>query len=193
MPSRRTDRGRCALAGACLLGALTLPVAAAEIQRLDVTRSGARYRVDMEVRLAASATLAYAVFSTPALLPKINPAVQKVEALAEPGAPQRYYTEVRVCVAWWCRTLHQVQDLRSSATAKGGDLRADVLPARSDLRFGHAEWQFVGDDRRTDLHAQLEVEPAFWVPPLIGPWLVERMLREQAEITSQGIERLASA
>ena len=35
------------------------------------------------------------------------------------------------------------------------------------------------------------MEPDFWVPPLIGPWVIKRTMREQAITTSEGIERLA--
>ena len=36
-----------------------------------------------------------------------------------------------------------------------------------------------------------EIEPAFWVPPLIGPYLIARELRRQAQVTAESIERLA--
>src|SRR3569833_221269 len=146
----------------------------------------------MEVQLNADAQRAYEVLADAALLPLINPAIRAARPLAEPGAERRLYTEVRLCVVVFCHTLHQVQDMGGGAEQGGWTLTADVIPERSDLRYGHAEWHFTSAGGASDLHFRLEVEPAFWVPPFFGPWLVERLLREQAEITSAGIERRAA-
>ena len=37
-----------------------------------------------------------------------------------------------------------------------------------------------------------EIEPAFWVPPVIGPYLIARELRAQARTTAEAIERLGA-
>ena len=174
--------------------ALTPLAAAAEIQSLEVTRSGARYHVEMEVKLQALSAASYSVFVMPGNLPKINPAVRQVQVIAQEAHDlARIYTELRVCALLYCKTLHQMQDMRYTPRPDGGDLHADVLPARSDFSYGRADWQFRPAGVTTHLHFSAELEPAFWVPPLVGPWLVERSLREEAERTSAGIERLAAA
>jgi len=83
--------------------------------------------------------------------------------------------------------------MRYAPRPDGGDLHAEVLPAQSDFSYGRADWQFRPAGTSTHLRFSAELEPAFWVPPLLGPWLVERSLREEAERTSAGIERLAAA
>jgi hypothetical protein len=184
-------RGRRAAAG---LLALPLAASAADIQSLQVTRDNGRYHVEMQVRLQAPAPAAYAAFTNPARLPAINPAVQKVQVLEHPAEERaRLYTEVRVCAVLYCKTLRQVQDMRYSARPDGGDLQAEVLPALSDFHYGRAAWSFRAEGAATRMHFSAEMEPGFWIPPLLGPWLVERSLREEAERTSAGIEREAGA
>jgi hypothetical protein len=178
-----------------LLPALLLfPIAAqaADIQSLAVTRDDSRYHVELEVILQAPAAAAYAAFANPANLPRINPAVQQVQVL-EHASDQaaRLYTEVRVCALLYCKTLRQTQDMRYEARPDGGDLHAEVRPEGSDFRYGRADWSFRPAGPATRLHFSAELEPAFWIPPLIGPWLVQRSLREEAERTSDGIEKLA--
>lgn len=182
------------LAGLCALvaGFCAVPAHAADIRQVDVTRDGDRYRVDMDVRLNVDARRAYEVFADPARLPQINPSVKVARLLSEPDSNRRLYTEVQLCATVFCHTLHQVQDMGGGMRADGWLLTADVIPARSDLTYGHAEWHFASQGASTDLRLHLEVVPAFWVPPFFGPWLVQRMLREQAEVTCAGIERLAS-
>lgn len=166
---------------------------AVEVRSIEVTRADTRYHVRMDVRLDVPATAAYAVFADLSLLPRINPAVRVARALDERVAAglRRVYTDVRVCVSFFCRRLEQVQDMRFTSRGDGGDVSAQVIPERSDLRYGRANWTLRDCAGRTCLGFDAELEPRFWVPPLIGPWLVQRKLREEAMQTSAGIERLA--
>ena len=167
---------------------------AATIQSVEVSRDETRYTVTMHAWIDASATSAFAVFSDPARLPQINPAVQLAQVLGKGAAgATRLYSEVKVCVAVYCRTLHQTQDMLYAPLPDGGDIRAEMLPATGDFRSGSGEWHFRSAGRGTDLQFRAQMEPSFWIPPVIGPWIVERSLRAEAERTSEGIERLARA
>lgn len=168
-------------------------VRAADIQSLAVSHDGLRYKVAMSVRLQAPAAAAYAAFALPANLPRINPAVQQVTILQHGGGGQdRIYTEVRVCAMLYCKLLRQTQDMRYTPRPDGGDLEADIVAADGDFSYGHARWQFrSATGATTQLRFEAELQPAFWIPPVVGPWLVERSLRQEAERTSAGIERLA--
>jgi hypothetical protein len=166
---------------------------AAEVQEVTVSRDGPRYHVDMRARLAVPAARAYAVFSDYRRLPLINPAVRSATVLgSEPDGDTRLATELHLCVAFFCRELKQVQDMRRFREGDALGLSADVLPQDSDLKFGHARWLMRPCGNGTCLDFSAELEPDFWVPPLIGPWLIEHKLRAQAITTSAGIERLAA-
>lgn len=188
----RANRIRGAV-GAAVLFTVSSQLHAADIRRLDVSRDGDRYHVEMEVHLDVPAQRAYEVFADPAQLPRINESVKVATKLIEPGANNRLYTEVRLCISLFCHTLRQVQDMGGGEQAGGWLLTADVIPARSELSFGHAEWRFAALGSQTDLRLRLDLEPSFWVPPFFGPMIVQRLLREQAEVTSAGIERLAAS
>lgn len=191
--SRRPSRLRSL--GAVAAALLAIPAPAVEIQSVDVHHQGDRYRVSMRVTLDAPASDSFAVFSDPVRLRQVNPAIRAVEVLEDHGPGlRRVRTRVRACVALFCRQLGQVQDMRYRPDAEGGRIDAQVLPDRSDFRYGQAAWIFracSGD--RTCLAFDAELEPAFWVPPVVGPWLIERKLRDEAIQTSRGLERLARA
>ena len=177
-----------------ILLALLIPLGtqAADIQSLTVTRDATRYHVDLQVTLQAPAAAAYQAFANPANLPRINPNVQQVQVLERSNEQSaRLYTEVRVCAMLYCKTLRQIQDMHYEARPDGGEMQAEVRPEASDFHYGHADWSFRPAGPNTQLHFTAELEPAFWIPPVIGPWLVERSLREEAERTSAGIEKLA--
>ena len=151
-----------------------------------------RYAIRMQARLEVPPAAAYAAFTHYERLPQINPAVRKVMRLGgAPAGVTRLSTEVRVCVSFYCRHFRQVQDLHPVPLRSGHGLRANVLPQHSDLRHGSARWSMLPCNGGTCLEFSAELEPAFWVPPLIGPWLIRRAMREEAIVTAQGIERIA--
>lgn len=177
-----------------LLCVFSISALAESVDRLDVEHDGARYRIALHARLDAPLADSYAVFSDFRNLPKINDAVEDVEAL--PSATlgvERWRTRVRVCVSFFCTHLKQVQDVRDSHTVDRYRLEALVIPALSNLRYGKADWQLERCGTQTCLTFNAELEPDFWVPPVLGPWLIKRTMRHEANATAAGIETLAIA
>jgi uncharacterized protein YndB with AHSA1/START domain len=172
-----------ALAGAALAW---LPAAgAADIEEVAVARDGDRYSVAMTVVLAAPADAVYAAMTDFEALPRINPNI----VLSETDDDGRLHTLVELCVAFFCRKVEQWQTVTTDAPHR---LNMTVLPERSDLRYGEAEWTFVALTPATSrMRFRTEIVPDFWVPPVIGPWIIQRKLHEQAVITAKGLERAA--
>lgn len=180
---------------ACLLLLCVTAGARAEsVEQLDIGRDDGRYRIELRATLNAPLADTYAVFSDFRNLPKINDAVESVEALPSPVAGlERWRTRVRVCISFFCSHLKQVQDVQDSRDGDVYRLVATVIPSMSNLRYGVAHWQLERCGTQTCLTFVAELEPDFWVPPLVGPWAIERTLRRQAHSTAAGIETLALA
>ena len=124
--------------------------------------------------------------------PRINPAVEHVEPLpVDAAALPRWRTRVRMCIAFFCTRLDQVQDVKTTQQGERWLMQATVIPQLSNLRYGLADWQLAPCGAQTCLRFAAALEPDFWVPPLLGPWLIERTMRRQAQRTARGIEMLA--
>lgn len=192
---RCTPRELRRLIAAAVATLVAVQGAAFDVQSVDVDHRGDRYHVSMRVTLDAPAADTYAVFADPLRLRQVNPSIREVEVLEERGpGVRRIRTRVRACVALFCRHLGQVQDMRYQPANDGGRVDAQVLPDVSDFRHGQATWEFRGCEAgRTCLSFDAQLEPAFWIPPVVGPWLIERKLRDEAIETSRGLERLAGA
>lgn len=162
----------------------------ADIDSVTVDHKRKRYSIEMHARMDTSAERAYAVFTDYARLAEINDAITSVKLIegADTGR-QRIHTQVRVCVVGICRMFDQVQDMQKTPPE---NLQADVVPELSNLSYGKASWRIWDEDGRARLHFRAEVEPDFWIPPLVGPWLIKRKLESEAEQTANGIERLAN-
>lgn len=144
-----------------------------------------RYSIDMSVRLSVSAAAAYAVMNDFSALLEINHNV----AVAEVQPNHRLRTVVNMCIAFFCRSVEQLQTVHSEPPY---GLQMNVIPAYSDFSYGRARWRFQPLTASTSrMFFDAQVSPKFWVPPLIGPWLVQRKMQQQALVTANGIERVA--
>lgn len=186
---------RALLALLAVSGLLTAAANAFDIHSVDVRHDSERYHLAMKVSLDAPAHSVYAVFTDLPGLPRVNPSIRSVQVLeALPGQDQRVFTEVSACVGPFCRRLRQVQDMHFEPRAgHGGRVHARIVEQGSDFRRGEASWDFRDCAGRTCLDFEATLEPAFWVPPLVGPWLLQRKLRQEAIETCRGLERLARA
>ena len=69
---------------------------------------------------------------------------------------------------------------------------AKIDPETSDFRYSWERWQFTPEEGGTVLmRYQFEMEPGFWVPPVIGPFMIRRTLREGGIEAVDRIERIA--
>lgn len=196
----RTESGRrrpSPLVWIGLAAAWLLPVlaAAAQVQSASVDHDGGRYHIDLKVRLDADPARAYAVFTNFSNLPRINPVVLSVDVVPDsPPYTLRLTSNMEACALVFCRKLHQVQDVRLQSDGHGGSMLADMIPSLSDFSYGQAHWDFApcaDNAQQTCMRFRAQVDPKFWIPPLVGPWLIERRLREEGVVTAKGIERLA--
>ena len=100
----------------------------------------------------------------------------------EPGVTE-VYTELKGCVAVFCRTIHRTERVRR--TPEG--LFAEDVPGRGDFEAGSTRWTFIAEGGGTRVVYETSLVPGFWVPPLLGP----SMLADTTRRTT--IEMLAAA
>jgi hypothetical protein len=148
------------------------------------------YRVEVEALVEAPEPRVRALLTDYAHLGRVNSAIEISEILLRRG-PGDYQvrTLTKACVWFYCKRIHQVQDV---IEASDGSVMATVIPARSDFRQGYAQLQLRQQADGTRVLIRSAVEPDFWVPPLIGPWLIMRKLKSEALETVRNLEREAS-
>jgi hypothetical protein len=163
-------------------------VQAGEVLVAGVTEERGIYRVEVDTRLAVRPDWAWEVLTDYPRLGRVNEAIERSEVLERRGAEDyRVRTVTQACVYFFCKRIEQVQDVVQLAD---GRLLATVLPEYSDFRYGWARLYVWPEGDRTRVRVLAEVEPDFWIPPLIGPWLIKRKLRSEALETVLNLERL---
>ena len=70
-------------------------------------------------------------------------------------------------------------------------IRSTAEPELSDFSFSQEEWRFKPEGRGTLVAFDFEFEPKFWVPPLIGPYILQRKLENDSAGAIDRIEAIA--
>ena len=152
-----------------------------------MTREGRVLHVKATLGADAPSRLCYAVLADFDRLEEFVPGLISSDVLSAPGEPI---------------VLHQVGE----ASAGPFDYTLDVTLAvherppvriefeRTDgnLRQMKGSWSVAGDTTHCDIEYLADIEPAFWVPPLIGPMLMRNQVETQLEGVLQEIHRRAA-
>ena len=175
--------------------ALAAQAHAARVMSVAVRREGARFLIGMRLRVDAPPAAVFRALQDYAALSRYTPDVRTLQ-IVRTLIPGRVllFTTLHACVLFFCKTMFQEQIMTATADAHGGVLRLRLLPQGSDFTQGRGRWRVEPCPRHapeTCVHVRLEMAPRFWVPPLIGAWLIRRKMRVQAHDASVGLEQIA--
>lgn len=177
-----------------LVSLASMQVHAAQVLGVQAKRDQGRFQIDMRIAIDATPPRVFRALQDYAAMPRYNPDLRSVRV--EPTtAPNRVrlFTTVHTCVLLFCKTMHQEQIMTATANARGGLLQAELVP--QDSAFGGEGHWMVGPCRAehspTCVDIQLVLLPQFWVPPLIGPWLIQRTMLDEAQRSTLGLEQVA--
>ena len=167
---------------------LLLPSAAlaGEILASSVNHEGAVYSLSVTARIDAPLDTVYRSITDFDNLAAINPAIEESQLLATPAQDMwRVRSVIRVCILMFCKRVKQVQDV---TLMEGYAIKAVIVPQGGDFRSGVAHWQLTASGAATEMLFTNTFEPDFWVPPVIGPWLIKRKLTREVAETAMYIE-----
>lgn len=190
--AHRPAGGRARLLAASLAGLIAASLAsAATILELDVSREDGRYSLVADTYLAAPPQAIFDVLVDYEHFSRIS-SVYKEHGYLEPqpdGTPT-VYTLMEGCLLgnMFCKEMRRVERLE---TREPHFIRTTALPEQSDFELSISEWYLEPSGDGTSVVYKLEMEPDFWVPPVVGPWFLKRTLMKGGTTAVNRIERLA--
>ena len=176
-------------AWAALLCLLSGTASAAEMRSVDVDYENKRYTMQSEAWFDAPVEQVFAVFRRWDLSTQFSSAIvdsRDLEPDAE-GRPQ-YYVRNRGCVLFFCLTFERYGHVESEPSSV---LRAFADPETSDFLLCNETWTFVAENGGTSVVYDLSMQPKFWVPPGIGPFVIKRKLKNDGGDAIDRIEAIA--
>lgn len=176
-----------------LLGVLLLSVSAlapaAEFRDIIVEREDGLYSMRSEVYFDVEREYLYRVLTDFDLFKKFTSAIVESNNVAadDMGRPQ-FYARMEGCVLVWCKSFVRNGYLELDPTA---EIIAVSDPERSDFEISRERWQLITEGEGTKMIYEFQMVPAFWVPPLVGPFYIKRALRSGGVNAVNRIEELA--
>lgn len=176
-----------------LAGLLSLPVGsfAAEIQHAAVAHIGKRYQVELDIIIDADSHQVYKLLTDFNNLKQLNDNIiesYKVYSLSD--TDHRVFVRTEGCITFFCKEVTLVEDVEELA---GGVIINTAVPEKSSVAFAHTRWKVTPMGHRTRLEYNTDLKPNFWIPPLIGPPLIEKTLRGEALTIAENLESLATS
>jgi hypothetical protein len=192
----RTANGvrRRAIAAIAVIGVLSGASLAwaATIESLEVDKKRGRYSLVADATLAASPESIFAVLVDydDNRFGRISSVYKESRYMepAEDGTPI-IYTRMEGCMLFYCMSLRRVERLETSYP---NWIKSYTLPEQSNFEYSTSEWLLEPFEGGTKMTYRLEMEPDFWVPPVIGPLYLKRTLSNGGTRAISRIERLAS-
>ena len=156
---------------------------------LEVERDGDRVQIDSRMFIAAPREAVFNALADYERFAELSSRYLESRFLEpdDDGTP-RIYTKVEGCVLFFCRTIQRYARLELAPETV---IEALVDAELSDLKFGYERWELGDFPGGTMVIYRHEMEPDFWVPPVIGVWAIKRILNRDALKAASRIERMA--
>ncbi len=165
-------------------------VAGAEETQVDVSREKGHYLFRVETVMDSPADQIRTVITDYPNLHLLHDVIQESRLIENTGDRPRVHVLAHPCVLIFCKNLDIVLDLHK----QGKDLLIGTMdPQVSDFSSGMMRWEIQPlTPRRTRIVYTADMVPSFWMPPIVGPWLLQIKISNLASEMIQNIGRIAA-
>ena len=165
------------------------PVSAGTIERLEAGHADNRYTLSFEVVLDAERDKVWRIMTDYENLPRLSKVITESHILkTEHSLQHRVDVTFHACILIFCKTMKKVVDIQ---VWPQNDIIVIGDPALSDFSYSVERWRVSAEGNRTRLYYTAEMVPDFFIPPVIGPWLVKSFLQKEIKATAIQVEALA--
>ena len=159
----------------------------------DITSSSAEYKNDRFVIkvvgvVDASPERVFALLTDYNNITKISPKIVESKIIKTDGDAIIVKTVADGCVWFFCKKVINVQTTTSILKK---NIQSITIPSQSNLKFGKMVWNINKVKSGTEVEYYAEIEPDFFVPPLIGAYFIKSSMLEEAKDFVDSVEKLA--
>ncbi|MEO1247851.1 MAG: SRPBCC family protein [Pseudomonadota bacterium] len=177
------------LAAITVLGVCAVSVSASDLRKVDVDRVDGVYTMHSVVWFDADIHSVYSVFLDWDLSEQFSSVVVEARNTGSDATGDRgFYTRNRACVLFYCKSVERQGSVEHEPLRF---IRATTDPERSDFHVSDELWLFEKEGEGTLITYTLEMQPKFWIPPVIGPYVLKRKMRKDGTAALDRIELIA--
>ena len=179
----------CAVIRVCALYALLLfssICTAGELEELSVTEAGGEYRLRIVSVLDAPADYVYNVITDYEHAYRINPSITAIEILS---SDRSEVVRVRNRSEHWVGPFRfEIDWVGDIVETKHGHIKVITIPEFSSFESGSAIWEIRPLGERTWVLHEASLKPKFFIPPIIGTYIVKKHMTDESVTTFNRIE-----
>ena len=170
----------------CLVGG---ELRAGEVLHSNVRRDGDDFLIQLEMQIDAPRQKVYQLLTDYDDLQKLSKTIVRSRVLSREGKQTRVEVITEGCVLFFCRRIKQIQ---TATEMDRGYLKLIDDPERSDFQSGRTLWHIsAADNGLTRITLSADLQPRFWVPPIIGTSLFKHKLLKESKALINNLEQQA--
>lgn len=173
---------------AALLILVCAPALCVEILSVEVDKSGKRYHMLGESIIQAPPEFIYTTLMDYDNFHRLAGGIAETRYLQSDDPDELLgYTRIDSCVLFFCKSVEKVERIEATEFS---EISTEAIPEQSDFVFNESRWLMEESESGTLVTYEAEIEPDFWMPPLITKWAIHYKLRKSAELIGLRIEYL---
>ncbi|MEM6640744.1 MAG: SRPBCC family protein [Pseudomonadota bacterium] len=162
---------------------------AAELVDVSVDVEGKRYTVRSNVIVQAPIEAVYDVLADYDQFERVSSIFKDSRYLERDEVGNgTVFTQMRDCILFFCKTIERTETISVEPPVS---IVTNVIPDKSDVGYGRSEWSLKQHDGATYVGFEMQMEPKFWVPPVIGPFFIRRFLADGSADAADRLESYA--
>lgn len=162
---------------------------AAELRSVVVDRKDGVFSLVSEVWFDADTESLYEVFLNYDLAHQFSSFVVESRNLElDEQSRRQFFIRNEGCVWFVCRSFERIGHVEHVPYEY---IRSTADPELSDFHSSFESWEFTPDGEGTFVIYKFQFKPKFWLPPLIGPYVLQRKLESESGRALNRIEAIA--
>ncbi len=163
--------------------------AAGELESVSVEQAGRGYKIEAVMQVRAKPETVMAILIDHKALADISDMLVRVHASPGTTGVMRRRLNFHACLLSFCLPFQITDVVRHSGPNR---IHSNIIPEQSDFSDGITRWTVEAAGKmQSRIHFYAEMQPDFWVPPLIGPALIKAKLTTEIRASIATIERMA--
>lgn len=164
---------------------------AADISQASVDYSEGVYTINFDATITAPQKKVYSILTDYAHLNRFNDNIIESSLLDDNDSMmEKCRLLLHTCILFFCRNATLIEIVNDN---NKDEVTTMIIPDGSDFLSGHSVWKILPvDAEHTSIVLYQQLEPDFWYPPVIGPWLIKKKVVQELSIMLNRVEQLAS-
>jgi len=166
----------------------------ADIKTIEVNKENNLYHMHINATVHADLDNVIRIITDYENLPLINPYLKESKLLDNPEDERTTVNMLtEICVLFLCYNIRHIQTFHF---IEDGILFSRIIPEKSNFQAGWMRWEIKEMDSNkiypvTRIILDIEMVPDFFVPPVIGPYQIKKIMLEMTRDTILNLEKKA--